>query len=79
MDLITNVADGLAQLATAVAPPLPELTDEAVIAILMQLPLSELPSCAAACSHRQVHQWTQHLLMQVRDPHWKDRVTQFER
>ena len=51
MDLITNVADGLAQLATAVAHPLPELTDEAVIAILMQLPLSELPSCAAACSH----------------------------
>ena len=51
MDLITNVADGLAQLATAVAPPLPELTDEAVTAILMQLPLSQLPSCAAACSH----------------------------
>ena len=50
MDLITNVADGLAQLATAVAPPLPELTDEAVTAILMQLPLSQLPSCAAACS-----------------------------
>ena len=50
MDLVTNVADGLAQLATAVAPPLPELTDEAVTAILMQLPLSQLPSCAAACS-----------------------------
>lgn len=47
MDL-TNVADGLAQLAAA--PPLPELTDEAVTAILMQLPLSELPACAAACS-----------------------------
>ena len=49
MDL-TNVADGLAQLATVVAPPLPELTDEAVTAILMQLPLSQLPACAAACS-----------------------------
>ena len=50
MDLLADVADGLAQLDTAAAPPLPALTDEDVTAILTQLPsLSQLPACAAVC------------------------------
>ena len=47
--LLADVADGLAQLGTTAAPPLPALTDEDVTAILTQLPLSQLPACAAAC------------------------------
>ena len=46
---VSDVEDRLARLDTAAAPPLPALTDEDVAAVLTQLPLSQLPACAATC------------------------------
>ena len=74
MDLLADVADGLAQLDTAAAPPLPALTDEDVTAILTQLPsLSQLPACAAVC-----RQWARcvrsdGLLCRLCKPLWRHR------